>query len=394
MLMAKGKEFVLIEFSASDATKAARRYIQSTGLARDCAAASRANGGAKITTESLLSFCRRQKYPYNAVRLQYRRLRNTGRPIESNQASDEDPKVLTEKEDAALIFGTTYKKAKALAAEQEITASTCWSADKIGTKEGQIWVLTTRGPDDPPPPVYRSKHSFTMMAGGNAADDPLPQFCLLKNWSDTEPGADEYYSALCDGETVFWNKHQSFADDGSMYVWIRHFNMCTGPMAAEVQRLGSPSLWRNGLAILQKTPFTHMIDRLDPNQLSSRTARAEKRPRIWRWLVLGGATGRISIDIIDYCLRFDIQILTLPAHSKQLMHPIRQGPCRFLKPRDLNKLLQVFRHDTEDRFVSAFRDEMESGFSEGHLIMGFEDSGIWPLIKKKMLDHLPRPADP
>lgn len=89
-----------------------------------------------------------------------------------------------------------------------------------------------------------------------------------------------------------------------------------------------------------------MMDTFDSNQLSGGMEREDGRPRISKWLVLGGATGRLSIDI---------QILTLPAHSGQRMHPIRQGPCQFLKTQDLNKLLDVFRYQTDEDFISAFR---------------------------------------
>ncbi|TLD18003.1 hypothetical protein PspLS_10476 [Pyricularia sp. CBS 133598] len=155
-----------------------------------------------------------------------------------------------------------------------------------------------------------------------------------------------------------------------MYQWICHFNRFTWRKAAEVQRLGSPSL-EGWFGYPAHVKFNHMMNTFDPNQLGGGMAHGDGRPRIWRWLVLGGATGRISIQIIDYCLRFDIQILTLPAHSRQQMHPIRQGPCQFFKTQDLNKLLDIFRYRTEEDFVSAFRYQMERQFTTAHLIMGF-----------------------
>lgn len=193
-----------------------------------------------------------------------------------------------------------------------------------------------------------------MMAGGNAAGDKLRPFCILKNWSETDPITAKYYTTLCEAKTIFYMSDGGFSNQETMFNWICHFNKITWRKAAEVQRLGSPSLeeWFGYSAYVK---FTEMMDTFDSNQLNGGMEREDGRPRIWRWLVLGGATGRLSIDIIDYCLRFDIQIPTLPAHSGQRMHSIRQGPCQFLKTQDLNKLLDVFRYQTDEDFVSAFR---------------------------------------
>ncbi|TLD04145.1 hypothetical protein PgNI_11227 [Pyricularia grisea] len=451
-------------FSTSDAFAVARQYVEDTNATRRRIVVARVDGGTKITHESLLSFCRRHKYPYRAVWRQYRAFKTTGSPTKLPNGSNEDPKTLSVREETALVAYVTeleragvqatagmiktagskilsrrrthripskwysdwtqkhpdlrpstakpvplkdipydtkvkdikqwFEKAKDLAAKQEITASTCWSADELGTKEGQIWVVMVRKQvDTPPPPHYRSKDSFSLMGGGNAAGDALRPFCILKNWSETDPVTALYYTTLCERKTIFHRSDEGFSNDSIMYNWICQFNRQTWPKAAEVQRLGSPSL-EEWFGYPAYTKFSHMMDGLDPNHLNGDMARGNERPRIWRWLVLGGATGRLSIEIIDYCLRFDIQILTLPVHAKQTMHPIRQGPCQYLKTTDLNKLLNIFRNKTEEDFVSAFQYQMEREFSVGHLMSGFDDSGIWPLKGSRVLDYLRRPRNP
>lgn len=80
------------------------------------------------------------------------------------------------------------------------------------------------------------------MAGGNAAGDKLQPFCILKNWSETDPITAKYYTTLCEAKTILYISDGGFSNQETIFNWICHFNKLTWRKAAEVQRLGSPSL--------------------------------------------------------------------------------------------------------------------------------------------------------
>jgi hypothetical protein len=115
---------------------------------------------------------------------------------------------------------------------------------------------------------------------------------------------------------------------------------------------------------------------------SLRASRTEKQ-RIWRLLVIDGFTGKTSLEFMEYCIRFDIEIIILPPHSTHLTQPLDVGVFQLLKNAH-QKLLR--RHIREgylnfkrSGFISKLSEILREGFTVHNIMNGFEKSGIFPV---------------
>ncbi|KAL8407761.1 hypothetical protein RB594_006558 [Gaeumannomyces avenae] len=134
------------------------------------------------------------------------------------------------------------------------------------------------------------------------------------------------------------------------------------------------------------------MDPFDQNDTREGSRQKAHGNRIWRWLILDGFTGHFSIEIIDYCLRFDIQLVTLPAHSSHLMQPMDVGVFSHFKNEHQKVLFERVREGdvrfSRLDFVMGLNRIWEAAFTKGHVLTGFEDSGIWPLNAMPVLNKL------
>ncbi|KAL8299178.1 hypothetical protein RB594_008459 [Gaeumannomyces avenae] len=287
---------------------------------------------------------------------------------------------------------TWYERANEMAHKQEIAASTCWNADEVGCRIGcrdgriQVVMVAKNKHEKPISTDPANRESCAIIGAGNAAGDTFPPLRIFKQW----PTSDWGESGL-PGETVLVRSDTGFSNSEIMLTWIRHFNSCSWPLTAAVQKRGSPSLeeWFGYPATRR---FDFFMDRFDQDYLDSGMVRGAGYERIWRWLVLDGFSGHLSIEIIDYCLRFDIQLVTLPSHSTHRMQPMDVGVFSHLKREHQNVLMESVRAGrtsfSPTDFVFALRRCLEAAFTKRHIITGFEDTGIWPLNARKVLDNL------
>ncbi|KAL8405318.1 hypothetical protein RB596_004252 [Gaeumannomyces avenae] len=275
-----------------------------------------------------------------------------------------------------------------MAVVQQITASACWNADEVGCRLGcrdgriQVVIVAKKRHRKPTTVDPANRESCTILGAGNAAGETMPPLCIFKQW----PTSDWCESGLPEG-TTFVRSDTGFNNLEIMLTWIKHFNRHSWPLIAEVQRRGSPSLeeWFGHPADGQ---FDFLMDRFDQDYLDDGTP----KERIWRWLVLDGFSGHWSIEIIDYCLRFDIQLVTLPPHSTHRMQPLNVGVFTHFKRVHQTVLWEAVQAGeisfSRSDFVFSLKRCLEGAFTRGHILTGFEDSGLWPLDRTKVLNPL------
>ncbi|RKL08704.1 hypothetical protein BFJ70_g16773 [Fusarium oxysporum] len=133
-----------------------------------------------------------------------------------------------------------------------------------------------------------------------------------------------------------------------------------------------------------------------------------EKERIRRLLVIDGFTGKTSLELMDYCIRFDIEIMILPPHPTHHTQPLDVGVFQLFKNAH-HKLLR--RHIREgylnfkrSDLISKLNEIIKEGFTAHNIINGFEKSGIFPVNgaaviqkvkeKKKSLLAVTNPALP
>lgn len=281
-----------------------------------------------------------------------------------------------------------YRRTAAHAVELGITASAAWNADECGTRIGvrdgriPVLVVTKKRHEKPRTADPANRESCTLIGGGNAVGQSLPPFCIFTKW----PTSDWLDLDLPEG-IVFTRSETGFSNGDIQLTWIQHFNRYSWPEVAAVQSIGSPTL---------KEWFGHDFDvrfdfvnrtaaKIDPNSQRAKT-------RIWRWLFLDGFTGHFGMEILDYCLRFDIEIVILPPHSTHYMQPMDVSVFTHLKNElqavlheHINTGIPVF---TRSDFVAAIRRCWQTAFTTGHVISGFQDTGLFPVDGTKVLAKL------
>ncbi|KAL8367559.1 hypothetical protein RB599_003443 [Gaeumannomyces hyphopodioides] len=243
-----------------------------------------------------------------------------------------------------------FERTKEKAREQGVTASAVWNGDEVGCRLGvrdgrlQVVVVAKKKHKKPRTVDPANRESYTLVGGGNAVGDSLPPFVILQQW----PLA-EYEDIDLPGDTTFVRSPTGFSNAAITLAWIRLFNRVSWPLVAAVQALGSPTLedWF-GYQVDGTTNFP--MDSFDQDDTREESLQKAHGSRIWRWLILDGFTGHLSIEIVDYCLRFDIQLITLPAHSSHLMQPMDVGVFSHLKHEHQKVLFERVR-EGEVRFT-------------------------------------------
>lgn len=231
-----------------------------------------------------------------------------------------------------------YRRLDEQAKYRQSSASTCWNADKcgarIGCRDGRIRVVMVAKQHHERPRTLdpNNRESCTLMGGGNASGDSLPPFCVFEKWP-----TNDWLDFNLDENIKFVRSDTGFSNAELMLTWLRHFNEHSWPKAAEVRSLGSPSL-EEWFGYSADTRFDFLMDDFD-QAVEPETKRGQHGSRIWRWLILDGFSGHFTIEIVDYCLRFDIELVFLPSHSTHLMQPMDVGVFSHFK-RELQYVLQ------------------------------------------------------
>lgn len=228
------------------------------------------------------------------------------------------------------IVAGWFERAKQKALGQQVSSSEVWNADEVGVqigcRDGRVKVVMVAKKKHEKPRVLdpNNRESCTLIGAGNAVGDSLAPFCIFKQW----PLA-EWVDSDLPGDTAFVRSESGFSNAEIMLAWIRHFNRLSWPLSARVQSQGSPSL-KQWFGYDSDARFDFLMDPFEQDY-DEDGQRKKGRHLIWRWLILDGFAGHLSMEIIDYCLRFDIQIVTLPAHSTHLMQPMDVGVFSHLK---------------------------------------------------------------
>ncbi|KAL8384996.1 hypothetical protein RB599_007047 [Gaeumannomyces hyphopodioides] len=286
-----------------------------------------------------------------------------------------------------------FKRSEDLAEEQQPVSSGVWNVDemgvRIGCRDGRIKVVSLSKKKNTRPEVTdpANRESLTLIGCGNAAGDSLPPFCILSagpylHWADND----------LDERTAFVKSETGFSNSDIMMAFMRWFNQHSWASHADVVKQGSPSL-EDWFGYGPTTEFKFLLEKFDQNDMrESGTYESEGRPKIWRWLLLDGFAGHLGIEVIDYCQRFDIQLNILPSHSTHRMQPMDVGVFTHFKRAHQNVLFDVVERGeisfSRSDFIEALGPLWKQTFTRGHVLTGFEDSGIWPLNPAKIIGDM------
>ncbi|KAL8410358.1 hypothetical protein RB594_005260 [Gaeumannomyces avenae] len=312
-----------------------------------------------------------------------------------------------------------FKRSEDLAEEQQPVSSGVWNADemgiRIGCRDGRIKVVSLSKKKNTRPEVTdpANRESLTLIGCGNAAGDSLPPFCILSagpyfHWADSD----------LDERTAFVKSETGFSNSNIMMAFMRWFNQHSWASHADVVKQGSPSL-EDWFGYGPTTEFKFLLETFDQNDMrEGGVYESEGRPKIWRWLLLDGFAGHLGIEVIDYCQRFDIQLNILPSHSTHRMQPMDVGVFTHFKRAHQNVLFDAVERGeisfSRSDFMEALgvnccpaitlipvqsadridRDQplWKQTFTRGHVLTGFEDSGIWPLNPAKIINDMEKNA--
>ncbi|RKK65371.1 hypothetical protein BFJ69_g16343 [Fusarium oxysporum] len=117
-----------------------------------------------------------------------------------------------------------------------------------------------------------------------------------------------------------------------------------------------------------------------------------EKERIWRLLVIDGFTGKTSLELMEYCIRFDIEIIILPPHSTHLTQPLDVGVFQLLKNAHQKRLRRHLREGylnfKRSDFISKLSEILKEGFTVHNIMNGFEKSGIFPVDGRAVIQSV------
>lgn len=167
------------------------------------------------------------------------------------------------------------------------------------------------------------------------------------------------------------------SDEGVTLDWIRHFNMHSFELTSKAQSRGVTFTEWFGCDAFMRDPD-------DPTHIwrDPRFQRPDEE-RIWRLLVLDDFPREISLDFMDYCIRFDILLHLLPSHTlSSLMQPLDVGvlqPLNTPEPSLRNSTRDSHHHRGTSEFFARFQEIISTGFTAQNIINGFEKTGVFPV---------------
>ncbi|KAF5697454.1 hypothetical protein FMUND_15407 [Fusarium mundagurra] len=262
--------------------------------------------------------------------------------------------------------------------DRDIEASQLFNADECGIRIGALRerlevvivkkILNTKHEVV----AFSNRESTTMLGCANAAGFMIPPLMVFKTWPTESWDVDALDEAI-----RFAHLETGFSNAEISMDWIRHFNRNSFECTAKAQSRGVTFTDWFGC-----DEFMRDIDMPDFIWKEPYFQRPEKE-RIWRLLVIDGFTGKTSLELMDYCIRFDIEIMILPPHSTHYTQPLDVGVFQLLKNAH-QKLLR--RHIREgylnfkrSDLISKLNEIIKEGFTAHNIMNGFEKSGIFPV---------------
>jgi hypothetical protein len=301
---------------------------------------------------------------------------------------------------------------------RDIEASQMFNADECGIRIGalreRLEVIIVKKMLNAKHDVisFTNRESTTMLGCANAAGCKysldfcvysdiflvmIPPLMVFKTWPTESWDVDDLDEGI-----RFARSESGFSNAEISMDWIRHFNRNSFECTAKAQSRGVTFTDWFGC-----DEYMRDIDMPDFIWHQPYFERPEKE-RIWRFLVIDGFTGKTSLELMDYCIRFDIEIFILPPHSTHHTQPLDVGVFQLLKYSHQKHLRRHIREGylnfKRSDFVSKLSEIIKEGFSVHNIMNGFEKSGIFPVNgaavirkvreKKKSLLAITNPALP
>ncbi|EGU77894.1 hypothetical protein FOXB_11595 [Fusarium oxysporum f. sp. conglutinans Fo5176] len=261
--------------------------------------------------------------------------------------------------------------------DRDIEASQLFNADECGVRIGALRerlevvivkkILNTKHKVV----AFSNRESTTMLECANAAG-------LFKTWPTESWDVDALDEAI-----RFARSETGFPNAEITMDWIRHFNRNSFECTAKAQSRGITFTDWFGC-----DEFMRDIDMPDFIWKEPYFQRPEKE-RIWRLLVIDGFTGKTSLELMDYCIRFDIEIIILPPHSTHHTQPLDVGVFQLLKHAHQKHLRRHIREGylnfKRSDLISKLNEIIREGFTPHNIMNGFEKSGIFPVNGKVVI---------
>lgn len=271
-----------------------------------------------------------------------------------------------------------YSKLSEVIQRRNLGPSQVLNADECGIRIGvireRLEVLIVKKEKNTRHDVvaFANRESSTLVGCANAAGTAIPPFVIFKTWPTESWEVDGL-----DERIRFARSDTAFSNAEISLDWLRHFNRHSFSSLTKVQSLGITFEDWFGC-----DEFMRDLDNPDWIWDQPFFERPEE-DRIWRLLIIDGFTGKTSIEFMEYCIRFDIEIFVLPAHSTHLLQPLDVGVFQLLKSAHQKVLRSHIRDGflnfKRSDFITRFQQIFDEGFTVHNIMNGFEKSGIFPV---------------
>lgn len=298
----------------------------------------------------------------------------------------ERARIAWELSDAGEIEGW-FNNLKSIIQEYQINASDCWNEDECGIQIGclaeRVKVLVTYTTRASRPQVLdpSNRETSTLIGCANAVGDSLPPWLIFKTLPTTR-----FADIDADEGMRFAKSDTGYSNAEITLEWLHDFNKHSWTRSSQAKRSGKSLSDHFGCDEWLRDHKLPWIKHDSPPR------DIPKEERFYRLLIVDGFTGHTSFKCYEYCVKFDIIIAFLPAHSSHILQPLDVGVFQYLKKAQQNAIKKHLREGntalTRYDFVSAFQEIFLKGFQIHHIISGFEKSGLWPTSEKPALTRL------
>lgn len=234
-----------------------------------------------------------------------------------------------------------------------INASECWNTDQCGIRVGclrervQCLVVRTKRQTRAETLDPSNRESCTVIGTGSAAGDTIPPWVIFKAF----PTLDFAYIEA-DPQMRFAMSETAFSNGEITFEWAQHFNRHSWERSTTAQRRGVTLEEWFGCDEFLRDPLLKHI-KYDTPPISH-----DEEDSIWRLLLLDGFTGHGAFAFREYCIKFNIIVAPLPAHSTHILQPMDVGVFQPLK----NAHQKILRRALRKGNISFSRHDFMSSF--------------------------------
>lgn len=112
-----------------------------------------------------------------------------------------------------------------------------------------------------------------------------------------------------------------------------------------------------------------------------------------RLLIVDGHSSHLSVEIVEFCLNHDIDLLCLPSHSTHLLQPLDVGLFSPLKEYYCNLLdlwtrTHPYQAFNKGDFFPLLMQARRQAFTEKNIKSAFATTGIHPYRRQQVLNIL------